>query len=122
MKILITAVFLMISSFSYSCETLGERSLLLDGEKIEVDVLNRPTVKLLVKEVGPIVVFSARVVENYAGFECEVVDALRLSQGCWEIQVQWSPGADFSGCEVEASTDSGSVYNAFLYMDYHGSI
>ena len=117
-----TVFMLMMITFGASaiaCDTLGERFLLQDGNKIELDVYGHSVVKLLVREVGPVDIFSARVFENYAGFECEIIDVVKLAQGCWEIRVEWSPGADFSGCDIEVSTNSGKNYKAFLFMDYH---
>ena len=119
-SILIFALFACFSAFS--CEVYDSETLLVNKEKIEVDVYAKPVVKLVAKEVGPVTIFGARVLESYAGFECEVTDVTKLSQGCWEVRVEWSPGADFSGCDVEVSSSSGKVYHAFLYMDYHAHL
>ena len=110
---------LLISVPVFSCDTLGDRVLLEEGKKVELDVFGRSVVKLLAREIGPSEIFSARVIDNYAGFECEVVDVVSLSQDCAEIRVRWSPGADFSGCDVEVSSKTGKSYRAFLFMDYH---
>ena len=112
----------MISFTTYACEALGDRVLLKNNETVEVDVYGKPVVRLLTREVGPNEIFSARVLDNHAGFECEVLDVVKLDQGCFEISVNWSPGADFSGCDVEVSTTTGEVFKAFLFMDYHGHL
>lgn len=112
----------MISFTAFSCESFGDRVLLKENKKVEVDVIGQPTVRLIAREVGPVNIFGARVLANYSGFECEVVDVAKLSQGCWEIRVEWSPGSDFSGCDVEVNASSGKTYKAFLYMDYFSSL
>ena len=121
-KILILIITLFTCFSAFSCEVYDSETLLNNKEKIEVDVYAKPVIKLIAKEVGPVNIFSARVLDNYAGFECEIVDVVKLSQGCWEVRVEWSPGADFSGCDVEVSSSSGKVYQAFLYMDYHAHL
>lgn len=118
MKRILALLILMISFTSLACDTVGGRVLLKNKETVEVDVFGKPVVKLLAKEIGPSEIFSARVIENHAGFDCEVTDVAKLSQGCFEISVNWSPGADFSGCDVEVSTTSGKSYKAFIFMDY----
>ena len=122
MKSFLALLILMISFTTFACETLGDRVLLKNNKTVEVDVYGKPVVRLLTREVGPNEIFSARVLKNHAGFECEVSDVVKLNQGCFEISVNWSPGADFSGCDVEVSTTSGSTFRAFLYMDYFSSI
>ena len=119
MKNILFIMMLLISVPVLSCDTLADRVLLKSGERVELDVFGHSVVKLLAREVGPVNIFGARVLDNYAGFECEVVDVVKLAQGCWEVRVEWSPGADFSGCDVEVSSSSGKVYKAFLFMDYH---
>ena len=47
-------------------------------------------VKLVAKEVGPVTIFGARVLENYAGFECEVTDVTKPR--VVGVRVEWSPG------------------------------
>ena len=118
MKSFLALLILMISFTTFACENLGDRVLLKNNETVEVDVYGKPVVKLLTREVGPNEIFSARVLENHAGFECEVSDVVKLGQGCFEISVNWSPGADFSGCDVEVSTTTGEVFKAFLFMDF----
>jgi hypothetical protein len=119
MKAVLILISLTFNTLVLACDTLGDRILLEDSKKVEVDVYGHAVVKLLAREVGPVNIFGARVLENYAGFECEVVDVVKLSQGCWEVRVEWSPGADFSGCDVEVSASSGKRYTAFLFMDFH---
>ena len=119
MKSIVFLIFVLFSVSSWSCDTLSNRVALTDGHKVEVDVHGYSVVRLLAREIGPNEIFSARVSDSFAGFECEVVDVVNLSQGCWEVRVEWSPGADFSGCDVEVSSTSGKSYQAFLFMDYH---
>ena len=119
MKYTVVLISILFSFSSWSCDTLSGQILLNSENKVQVDVHGYSTVRLLAREIGPSEIFSARVTDNYAGFECEVVDVIRLSQGCWEIRVEWSPGADFSGCDIEVSSTSGKSYEAFLFMDFH---
>ena len=122
MRSLTTLICLIFSSTAFTCESLGDRHLLKENHKIVVDVYNQPVIKLLVREIGPTSIFSARVADSFAGFDCEVVDVTKLGQGCWEVRVEWSPGADYSGCDIEVSTSSGGEYEALLYMDYHAHL
>ena len=118
MRSVLALLILMISFTTFGCDELSGRVLLANGETVEVDVHGKPVVKLLAREIGPNEIFSARVLGNYAGFDCEVKDVVKLSQGCFEISVNWSPGADFSGCDVEVSSTTGKSYKAFLFMDF----
>ena len=119
MKSIFFLISVLFTISSWSCDTLSGQVLLNEKSKVEVDVYGYSVVRLLTREVGPSDIFSARVIENFAGFECEVVDVVRVSQGCWEVRVEWSPGADFSGCDIEVSSTSGKSYEALLFMDYH---
>ena len=110
MKAILMLIMVMFGTSVFACDTLGDRVLLKDGKKIELDVYGHSVVKLLAREVGPVNIFSARVLENYAGFECKVVNVVKLAQGCWEVRVEWSPGADFSGCDIEVSSNTGKNY------------
>ena len=102
-----------------SCEVYDTDTVLVAEEKIELDVINRPVVKLVAKGKDRFNISSTKISGNYAGFECEVKDIFKVTESCYEILVSWSPGADFSGCDVEVSTDAGVNYRAMLFMDYH---
>jgi len=118
MKTFLTIVMLIFSVQGFTCESTGGQILLENGKKIELDVYGYSTIKFLARDVGPADYFHAEVTDNYVGFECEIKDVTKLSEGCWEVSVDWSPGADFSGCDIKISSNTKN-YNAFLFMNYH---
>ena len=119
MKIIFSIILFTLSLKVLSCDSVSERLLLTDGETLSLDVHGYETIKLVAKNVGPVIHFNVEKPQNYAGFECTIENVVKLAEGCWEVSVNWSPGADFSGCDIRMSTNTGKVYKAFLYMDYH---
>ena len=115
--LLLTAFIFSLSAFS--CEVYDTDTVLVSGDKIQLDVINRPVVKLVAQSKEEFEVLSAKITGNYAGFECEVKDVFKVTESCYEVLVSWSPGADFSGCDVEVLSNKGASYKAFLFMDYH---
>jgi len=71
---------------------------------------------------------QAKVIDQKNGFECEIDRMILLFSGYnaqtklfnqqWEVRVNWSPGADLSGCEVEVTHSALPWARAELYMNY----
>ena len=120
MKCIILSITALVFSMNvFSCEVYDTDTILVSDGKIQLDVINRPVVKLIAQSKKEFEVASAKVTDNYAGFECEIKDVFKVTESCYEILVSWSPGADFSGCDVEIKSSLDVSYKAFLFMDYH---
>ncbi len=125
MKSIIIAL-LLVSSSLFAAESgcdLNNKQIALNLDKqVTVDVYGIQPV-VLVAEIAqsnhesPV----AKVTSEYVGFECEVLKVEKKpNSNCWEITVDWSPGADVSGCYISVEHPSlSSDFSAFLYMDYH---
>lgn len=71
---------------------------------------------------------EAFVLKEDSGFECRISKKILLFAGFdavtklhhqeFEIKVDWSPGADQSGCLIEVRHPSLTNSRAYLYMNY----
>lgn len=71
---------------------------------------------------------QAVVLEEHNGFECEIDRVILLFSGYnqsskkfsqdWVVVVNWFPGADLSGCQIEVTHTDLPWARAELYMNY----
>ena len=67
---------------------------------------------------------KVEVIEQFAGFECEVIMVKRTAlttegTGKYLVLVDWSPGADYSGCHIKITNPMTNLSSDIsLYMSY----
>jgi len=74
---------------------------------------------------NPVVIYSksptkSEIVDQYSGFDCEILKVEMESKKCFKTYVKWYPGADVSGCRVQVTTLEDELNPKFLnlYMVY----
>ncbi|GAB4013451.1 MAG: hypothetical protein Fur0010_10320 [Bdellovibrio sp.] len=114
-------------AFAYNTQYIDLNPL----EGVVVDVAGTPghvSLRLKLESGNALENPKAVVLTEYNGFECEIDRVLLLFSGYnqslkkfnqeWEIRVNWFPGADLSGCEIEVTHSSLPWARAELYMKY----
>lgn len=71
---------------------------------------------------------KVKLIKQWSGFECEHRQTLISFAGynsstqtfkrTWEIQIDWIPGADFSGCIVKVEFPGMAASEAEIFMNY----
>lgn len=124
MKYIVLILSLLTSSMAFAeCETTRDQIALDKAQETSLDVAGYDVVKFVGEFSYSKKMPTAEVTAEHAGFECEIVGAKRLKADygsetvCWEISVDWSAGADLSGCELKISSEKES-FDASLYMNY----
>jgi hypothetical protein len=123
--LLITLAILISSSYAMAnCKSQGDL-FVTEGKEVSLDVLGKSPVKVVLetRESSTYSTPTLQVSNNYAGFECFPKSVQLLSKDtdyqCWLVEIDWSPGADVSGCEIKISHDSwekSALVN--LFMNY----
>lgn len=96
-----------------------------------IDVANEEKIISLRVEIQSPSSFSipdAAILSEDEGFGCKIKQKILLFAGydavakihhqVFEIKVEWSPGADLSGCLVEVTHPSLTQARAYLFMNY----
>lgn len=130
-KILLAMIFLSSSTFAYNTSY----AKLTPGKKIFVDSQynQSPSGNIVSLELDtkskdgsaePVVTIS----KQWSGFECEYKQTLLSFSGynsknkthvrTWEIQIEWAPGADLSGCIVNVDFPGLNTASAEIFMNY----
>lgn len=97
---------------------------LIPGKQVLVDVANQEIISLLITtdnhDFGLLPV--VKIEKQWSGFECHHKTTRLRKTGynlrSWEIQIEWAPGADLSGCIVKVSFPGMEDSRAELYMNY----
>jgi len=65
---------------------------------------------------------EVEIEKAWSGFECShkttILRKAQFNMRSWEIQINWTPGADLSGCIVKISSPGMQDARAELYMNY----
>lgn len=126
LPILIASLFssYTLLAASNNCHSLGDVQL-TDGKELTLDVLGRNPVKAVIQttESGLYNSPTIQVSNEYAGFECFPKSVQLLTKGetyqCWQVEIDWSPGADVSGCEIKVAHPSWQkASQLYLHMNY----
>ncbi|MBT3984025.1 MAG: hypothetical protein HOE90_21900 [Bacteriovoracaceae bacterium] len=122
MKIISALLALMLAQNLYAACGKNAFNTLNDSETIHIDVLGKYPVQLNLK-VPAGVEPETKIVGEDVGFECEVKQSRFLAvdgendQRCYQVDINWEPGADLSGCMVEV-TAGKQKSRAYLFMMY----
>ncbi|MBK7963257.1 MAG: hypothetical protein IPK04_19975 [Bdellovibrionales bacterium] len=127
MKTVFALVFFSSICFGYNTKYFDLHS----NSTTKIDVKDEDsTISLRVSIQSPssFSVPEASVIEEDSGFECRITKTLLLYAGYdavnkihhqdYEIKVNWSPGADQSGCLIEVRHPSLTDSRAYLFMNY----
>lgn len=128
MKSLLTSLLMLssLSAFAYN----SEYSKLVPGKEILVDSANKDVISLTLdtKTKSSKALPKVTVEKQWGNFECEYKQTLLLHSGfnmdtkifnkTWEIQINWLPGADLSGCIVKISYPGMEDSRASIFMNY----
>jgi hypothetical protein len=128
-KILSFAAAILFSSFAFAYNT--HYFNLKSGSSRHILVYNlKPEISLKwqVHSHDGFAEPTTTVINQDNGFECKPVRNILLFSGynaqtkiwtqTWEIRIQWSPGADSSGCLIEVSHPEEESVQVDLYMNY----
>jgi len=102
----------------------GDLTKLLPGKQVLIDVANHEVVALLIYTNNPDTGLLPLVTieKSWSGFECShkatILRRANHNFKSFEIQIDWSPGADLSGCIVNVSFPGMKDSRAELYMNY----
>lgn len=120
-KVLIAcALILSINASAFS----DSPARLIPGKQVLVDVANQEVISLLIttnhQDSGLLPV--VQIEKQWSGFECRHkttrLQKTSYNLRSWEIQIDWAPGADLSGCIVKVSFPGMEDSRAELYMNY----
>ena len=128
MKSLIIAfslVILSLDAFSGGCDKLINDKLINGRNEYtnwgsKVDVAHSAQINFYYETTESVQNFDV-FFQNRAGFECSLVSIDRFNRTCAVISIDWSPGADSSGCTaylVNTKTKNVSEVTSDLYMNY----
>lgn len=107
-----------------------EYTKLVPGEMVLVDVANQNVISLTLQTQNSDSSLAPKIdlVKEWSGFECDYKQTLLLHAGfnanvkehtrLWEIQLNWKPGADLSGCIVKVTFPGMQESRAELFMNY----
>lgn len=130
---------IIIAMFAMNANALAqdEAHLLVVGEKVKVDVAGTETVTFELRAIRPATAIAqqpeAVIVEQFGDFECTIVSTKLVSSRpvhvprlqsmvgeTFLIEVEWAPGADYSGCNLEIKDPylDDVVYEAQLFMNF----
>lgn len=125
-----TITLLFALAFAMPSYSNDARNFLLNGGEVSFDVKKNPMVlNAVFSSTRSNDFLQVEVIEEYAGFECDVksvekVDLMEDPQTgefshFFQVRVTWNPGADLSGCYIEA-TNKAAEYKAkaHLFMNY----
>jgi hypothetical protein len=125
-KMIMMLSLISLNAFAYNTEY----SKLAPGKKIFVDVQNKDVISLTLdtKSANTRAQPKVEVVAQWGNFECEYKQTLLSFAGfdmatgnfkrTWEIQMNWMPGADLSGCIVNVTFPGMEDSQAELFMNY----
>lgn len=125
-KLLVLLSLISFNAFAYNTEY----SKLIPGKKIFVDVQNKDVISLTLdtKSQDPFAQPVVKLVSQWGNFECAYKQTLlsysgydmetRVHKKTWEIQIDWTPGADLSGCIVNVKFPGVKDSQAELFMNY----
>lgn len=98
--ILLTSNFILSYANSSCYEDFSSEysTLYVWGDSVDVSHQNSITfIKDSDKDPANYLLF----ISEYAGFECFVIEMEKKSDRCLIIEVEWLPGADQSGCDLD---------------------
>ena len=125
-KMMFLLSLISLNAFAYNTEY----SPLVPGKQILVDVANKEVISLTLdtKNADGALQPKVEVINEWGNFECDHKQTLvtysgfdtstRLFKKTWEIQINWIPGADLSGCIVNVSFPGMKDSRAELFMNY----
>ncbi len=136
---MIKKLAIIITMFAMNANALAqdEAHLLVAGEKVKVDVAGTEVVTFELRAIRPATAIAqqpeAVIVEQFGDFECTIVSTKLVSSRpvhvrgtqnligeTYHIEVEWAPGADYSGCNLEIKDPylDDVIYDAQLFMNF----
>ncbi len=121
--------FFLLSSicFAYNTKYFDLQSNSLRSINVENEE-NSISLRVKIESPSSFSMPEAGVVREDSGFECRITRKILLFAGYnaetkihhqeFEIKVEWSPGADMSGCLIEVKHPSLTNAQAYLFMNY----
>lgn len=125
-KMIMLLSLVSLNAFAYNTEY----TKLTPGKKVFVDVGNKDVISLTLdtKSTNSNAQPKVEVLAQWGNFECEYKQTLLQFAGfdiatrnykrTWEIQMNWIPGADLSGCIVNITFPGLEDSKAELFMNY----
>jgi hypothetical protein len=127
MKIFLFSFFLSSLCFAYNTKYFDVQSNSLKSINVENEA-STTSLRVWIESPSSFSIPEADVLKEDSDFECRITRKILLFAGYnaetkihrqqFEIKVEWSPGADMSGCLIEVKHPSLTNAKAYLFMNY----